>query len=90
MSDTDRDSIIARVRRFILEEFLPGEDPEDLTDSMPLISGGILDSIKNMRLIGFLEEEYGVAFEAHEISFEFLDTLELITSTVQAKLAEKK
>ncbi len=33
------------VRDYILREFLPGEDPAELTEETPLITGGILDSI---------------------------------------------
>ncbi len=33
------------VRQYILQEFLPGEDPANLTGSVQLIRGGILDSL---------------------------------------------
>ena len=32
-------------------EFLPGEDPEELTDTTPLITGGIFDSIATLKLV---------------------------------------
>jgi hypothetical protein len=35
------------LKEYILKEFLPGEDPVELTATTPLISGGILDSIGN-------------------------------------------
>ena len=38
---------------FIMKEFLPGEDPDELGHSTPLLSGGILDSISTVKLIGF-------------------------------------
>ena len=28
------------IKAYILEEFLPGQDPAELTDSTPLITGG--------------------------------------------------
>ena len=34
-----------QIKDFIMAEFLPGESPDELTDTTPLISGGILDSI---------------------------------------------
>ena len=37
--------IVNAVKQFILDEFLPGEPAENLTGQVPLISGGILDSI---------------------------------------------
>ena len=74
------------VREYILTEFLPGEDPLALTDSTPLITGGILDSIASVRLVSFLEERYGVRFEAHEVSVDFLDNIDSINETVDRKL----
>ena len=74
------------VREYVLTEFLPGEDPQALTDSTPLITGGILDSIASVKLVSFLEERYGVRFEAHEVSVDFLDTIDRIKETVERKL----
>jgi acyl carrier protein len=73
-------------REYILTEFLPGEDPSALTDSTPLITGGILDSIASVKLVSFLEERFGVRFEAHEVSVDYLDTLDGIVGTVERKL----
>ncbi|MBA2670884.1 MAG: acyl carrier protein [Gemmatimonadetes bacterium] len=79
------DAVKQTVKSFLLEEFLPGEDPAALGDSTPLITGGILDSISTLRLVAFLEKSYGIKFQAHEVSANHLDTLELIAATVAAK-----
>ena len=76
------------VKQYLLDEFLPGEDPNALTDTTPLMTGGILDSISTMKLVMFLEDRYGVEFQAHEISAEHLDTLADIVSFVRSKIAE--
>jgi acyl carrier protein len=81
-----RDEIRSGVREYLLTEFLPGEDPAALTDSTPLISGGILDSIASVKLVSHLEERYGIRFEAHEVSVDYLDTVDLVVGTVQRKL----
>lgn len=73
------------VKQFVLKEFLPGEDPGELTSTTPLITGGILDSLATMKLIMFLEERYGVKFEAHEVDAEHLDTVADIAKLVAAK-----
>ena len=75
------------VKAFILEEFLPGENPEELTDDTPLITGGILDSIATLKLVLFLEERFGVAFEPHERDPEHLDTTAYIDQLVRSKMA---
>jgi acyl carrier protein len=77
--------IQAAVKEFILREFLPGEDPDELTDTTPLISGGILDSIATIKLVLFLEERYGIKVEAHETDPEYLDTIASITQLVCSK-----
>ena len=73
------------VKQFILTEFLPGEDPGELTETTPLITGGILDSLATMKLIMFLEERYRITMQAHEADAEHLDTIALIEQLVQAK-----
>lgn len=73
------------VKEFILKEFLPGEDPEELTDTTPLISGGILDSIATIKLVLFLEEKFGVSVEAHETDPEYIDTIASIAQLISTK-----
>jgi acyl carrier protein len=73
------------VKQFILNEFLPGEDPNELTESTPLITGGILDSLATMKLVMFLEERYRITMQAHEADPEHLDTIALIEQLVRAK-----
>jgi acyl carrier protein len=73
------------VKQFILDEFLPGENPGELTETTPLITGGILDSLATMKLITFLEDRYGITMEAHEADPEHLDTIALIEQLVRSK-----
>ena len=75
------------VQEYILREFLPGEDPSELTDETPLITGGILDSISTLKLVVFLEERFGVSLEAHEADADHLDSIGRIASLVSGKLA---
>jgi acyl carrier protein len=71
---------------FILEEFLPGEKPSELTDSTPLITGGILDSLSTLKLVAFLEQRFKIQIQAHETMVDYLDTLSDIAKLVQSKL----
>lgn len=77
--------IQATVKQYILKEFLPGENPDELNESTPLITGGILDSISTVQLVAFLEKTFGVEFQAHEINADYLDSLARIAETVQKK-----
>jgi len=85
----DAQSIQETVKGYVLETFLPGEDPDSLAPDTPLISGGILDSVSTLKLVTFLEEKFGIEFQAHEISSDNLETLTDITKTVEAKSAAK-
>ncbi|HEU4364911.1 MAG TPA: acyl carrier protein [Candidatus Krumholzibacteria bacterium] len=82
----DRHAIHDRVKAYILTEFLPGEDPDELADDTPLMTTGILDSLATLKLVTFLEQEFDIAVEAHEADAENLDTLDLIVALVAGKL----
>lgn len=78
-------AIQSAIKDFILREFLPGENPDELKDSTPLITGGILDSIATIKLVLFLETEFGVTIQAHETDPEYLDTITSIAALVSSK-----
>ena len=78
--------ISENVKEFILREFLPGESPEQLTDSTPLITGGILDSLATLKLVAFLEEQFKIQLQPHEADAEHLNNITSITNLVQSKL----
>ena len=46
------------IREFILNNYLPGESPENLHTDTLLRTSGILDSLATLRLISFLEERF--------------------------------
>jgi acyl carrier protein len=75
------------VGAFIVEEFMYGESPQSLTDSTPLISSGILDSLTTLRLVEFIEKNFDITFEAHEAGVENLETLNDIARFVVSKKA---
>jgi acyl carrier protein len=74
------------VKGYLLEEFLPGEDPASLADDTPLITGKVIDSIAALKLVSFLEERFGIQVEAHEADFDHLDTIDRIVRFVASKL----
>jgi acyl carrier protein len=86
MAQTTDADIKDTVKEYILREFLPGEDPEQLTDSTPLVTGGILDSLATLKLVAFLEDRFRIRVQAHEASVEHLNNIALIASLVQSKL----
>ena len=83
----DQETIKATVENFILNEFLPGEDPAALTDTTALVTTGILDSIALLKAVTFLENQFGITIEPHEAVVENLNTLSDITRLVISKKA---
>lgn len=73
------------IRSFILERFLPGEDPANLTDDTPLVTSGVLDSLATMTLVDHLEQTYAIEIEAHETSVDNLNTVSDITGLIERK-----
>ena len=73
------------LKEHILKTFLPGENPNELTDTTPLITGGILDSIATLQVVAFIEERYGFTFQAHEVDVKNLDTIAAITNFILSK-----
>ncbi len=73
------------VKSYILEEFLPGENPDELKPDTPLITGGILDSVATLKLVAFLEEQFKITVEAHEVDVENLNTIADISRLIAAK-----
>ncbi len=83
---TDTSAISRDLHAYILQEFLPGENPDNLTESTALITGGILDSIATLKVVSFLEEKYGIQVEAHEADVDHFNTIADLTSYVHSKL----
>jgi acyl carrier protein len=79
--------IQSSIRDYLIAEFLPGEDPAELTDDMRLISSKIIDSIAAIKLVSFLEGQFGIQIEAHELDVDNFDTIAKITWLVQSKQA---
>jgi acyl carrier protein len=82
-----QEEIQSAVKTFILNEFLPGEDPAALTDTTPLATTGILDSIAILKVVTFLESQFGITLEAHETGVENMNTVADISRLVMSKKA---
>ncbi|MDH4347970.1 MAG: acyl carrier protein [Gemmatimonadota bacterium] len=78
--------VVPAVKQYVLDQYLPGENPANLTLTTPLVSGGILDSLAILDLVAYLEKTFGIELEAHEVDRDRLDTLERIAALVNGKL----
>lgn len=83
------DDIRQLVRHFILDNFLVGEDPSNLTDETELKESGILDSLSTLKLVSYLEEKFSVEFEADDLDPGNLASLVSIEKLVRSKLGAR-
>ena len=73
------------LRRFILESFLPGEDPATLADSTPLVSSGILTSLCLVEITTFSEESFSIELRPADIGIEQMDSIDLMVDLVRRR-----
>lgn len=79
------DNVRDVVKTFILENFLVGEDPRNLTDDTELKESGILDSLSTLKLVTFLEEQFTIELEASDLDAENLSSIAHISNLVARK-----
>ncbi len=75
-----------QVRKFVVSEFLTGEDPTSLALDQPLVTSGIVDSVGTMKLVLFLEQQFGIELDSDDIVSGQLDTVLSIVALVESKL----
>jgi acyl carrier protein len=81
-----KNEIINEVRGFVVEKLFRGNAPADFTNDTPLISTRLLDSIIVLGLIGHIEEKLNIELEAHEVSVDNLDTINITADFILQKL----
>lgn len=73
-----------QIRTFIVKNFLFGEGKNFKNDDS-LLSEGIIDSTGILSLIAFIEQEFDIKIEDHEIIPENLDSVKKITAFLHHK-----
>lgn len=73
------------VKKFILKEYLTGEDPENLTSDFLLIQNGVLDSLAVLSLVDWLEKEFQVKIANNDVNEENFGSLDKIEKFMLAK-----
>jgi acyl carrier protein len=74
------------VRTFLIDNIYAGQDSGELKNDTPLISTRVMDSIVALKLVSYLEEKFGIEFEAHEVEQDNLDSINTIAAFVQTKV----
>ena len=74
-----------RVREYIIENFLLGEEEADFFDDQSFLETGLIDSTGILEVITFLEESYEITIEDEEMIPENLDSVENVARFVSTK-----
>ena len=75
----------AKVRKFIADRFLFGDDKK-LGDNNSLLESGIVDSTGILEVVAHLEERFGVKIDNDEMIPENLDTIASIEAFLKRKI----
>ncbi|HEY3139541.1 MAG TPA: acyl carrier protein [Acidimicrobiales bacterium] len=86
-SNGDQVSDVAgRVRGFLVDSFLLGDD-DGFANDESLLDSGIVDSTGVMEVVTFLEESFGISIDDEELIADNLDSVDRLSGFVHRKLA---
>jgi len=70
----------ARIKQFVMTEVNPERNLEQLGDEEPLVDSGIVDSLGVLKIMAFLDEEFGIDLSAEQIKLENFNSVTSICS----------
>ena len=79
------DALRARVREFLIENFLMGDAASMVGDADPLMEGGVLDSTGVLELVDFLQRGLGVSVGDGDMLRENLNSVEAIVAFARGR-----
>jgi acyl carrier protein len=82
------DEIKQEIRQLV-SELVPNGGSSTLQDDTSLRSSGILDSMGLLRLVGMVEEKFGIEVSAYEAGIENFDRIDDIAAFVERKRMPK-
>lgn len=85
------DALLAQetIKSFILENFLPDEDPDQLTADTELFASQIIDSMATLKLVAFLEATFDIPIAAYEVDADNLGTISRMAAFVSEKVGSR-
>nr|WP_042188858.1 phosphopantetheine-binding protein [Kibdelosporangium sp. MJ126-NF4]CEL18498.1 FIG01127693: hypothetical protein [Kibdelosporangium sp. MJ126-NF4]CTQ97982.1 FIG01127693: hypothetical protein [Kibdelosporangium sp. MJ126-NF4] len=80
---------IETIKQFVLDQFLPDVSASDLADDYDLVDGGVVDSLGLLKLLAWLEDEFGLPVDDIELAPETFRTIEAIDAFVASNVPAK-
>ena len=75
-----------QILQFVQSEIIENPDSE-VTGETPLISSGLMNSLLSLKMVSFLEDTFDIEMAAHEVSVDYLDSVNQIVEFVLEKQA---
>jgi acyl carrier protein len=72
-----------RIKEFIRTEVNPDRDLAEIGDDEPLIESGIIDSLGILKIMSFLDEEFGIDLSDQQITPDNFKNITSICSLVE-------
>ncbi|HYK92056.1 MAG TPA: acyl carrier protein [Acidobacteriota bacterium] len=73
------------IRKFVIDNFLFGEDGDHLADNDSFMGRGIVDSTGILELVGFIQDAFAIVIEDHELIPQNLDSIASVARFVHTK-----
>ena len=81
------DETTAKIKQFIVEEFMPDVPAEELEDDFDLLTGGVVDSLGLLKVVAWLEDEFDIGVDDSELGPDSFRTVAAIKEYVDAAKA---
>jgi acyl carrier protein len=76
------DETTAKIKQFIVDEFMPDVPVEDLDDDFDLLTGGVVDSLGLLKVVAWLEDEFDIGVDDSELGPDSFRTVAQIKAFV--------
>ena len=74
------------LRKFIVENFMFGQENQDFSDDASMLENGLIDSTGVLELVAFVEEKYGISVADEELVPANFDSVDNLAEYVRKKL----
>lgn len=75
------------LRRFVIDNFLFGQNGDNLQDSASFLEAGIVDSTGVLELVTFIEQRFGIVMQDGDLVPENLDTIDNAVRFIEGRLS---
>jgi acyl carrier protein len=72
-----------KIKEFIVEEFMPDVPASELDSDFDLLTGGVVDSLGLLKVVAWLETEFGIVVDESELGPESFRTVAAINEFIE-------